>query len=288
MKAYLSLIRIQQWVKNLFIFAPLFFSGNITHESYYLNAGLTFLCFSFLASFVYIINDYRDIDLDRLHPTKKKRALASGAIQTNTALLFGALLLTASFGIAFLVNTTLIYCLAVYLLLNLAYSFWLKYISIIDVVVVSLGFVLRVCTGGYVFEIEVSPWLVIMTFLLALFIVIAKRRDDIHLESTNQVKLRKSISGYNEAYINVCLGILLAILIVSYLLYVTAPETALRYSGKPLYISTIFVIVGVLRYLQITLVENKSGSPTKIIFTDLFTQVNLIMWILFFVIIIYY
>ena len=126
-----------------------------------------------------------------------------------------------------------------------------------------------------------------MTFLLALFIVIAKRRDNLYLESIHGLTLRKSIAGYNEAFINICLSMLLAILIVSYLLYVTSVETMSRYNHKPVYISSIFVIIGVMRYLQITLVENKSGSPTKILFSDRFTQLNIIAWILFFSYIIY-
>jgi len=288
MNKYLSLIRIQQWVKNFFIFAPLFFSGNIFHEKYFLESIYMFFSFSFLASVIYIINDYKDIAEDRMHPTKKNRALASGIVSKKSAFLIGIMLFIISFSLAFYINEKLVVCLFVYLILNISYTFWLKYISILDVIIVALGFVLRVFMGGYVLNIEVSHWLITLTFLLALFIVIAKRRDDIHIESNSQIKLRKSIAGYNESFITVCLSILLAILILSYLLYVTSIETMSRYPGKSLYISTLFVIIGVMRYLQITLVENKSGSPTKIIFTDLFTQINIVLWILFFGYIIYF
>ena len=288
MHKYLSLLRVHQWIKNIFVLAPLFFSGNFFEKNSWINATIIFFTFSLVASVIYIINDYRDIEEDKLHPTKKYRALAAGTVSKSTALIIAALLFTSTFSIAFILNIKLFYCLSVYLLLNISYSFGLKYISIVDIITVALGFVLRVFTGGFVLNIEVSQWLIIMTFLLALFIVIAKRRDDIYLEEKHGQVLRKSIAGYNEAFINICLSMLLAILIVSYLLYVTAIDTISRYSHKPIYISTIFVIVGVMRYLQITLVENKSGSPTKILLSDKFTQLNIIAWIIFFIYIIYF
>ena len=189
--------------------------------------------------------------------------------------------------LAFLQNKNLGIVISIYFLMNLMYSFGLKKISLIDIFVISTGFVLRVTAGGVVTGIEISHWLYIMTFLIALFIAFAKRRDDVLLEMQTGEQMRKSASGYNLEFISSALSILCGILIVSYLLYITSPEITSRFENKHAYISTIFVIMGVLRYLQITLVEQKSGSPTKVLVKDRFLQITVVLWMLFFAGIIY-
>jgi hypothetical protein len=157
-----------------------------------------------------------------------------------------------------------------------------------DAFIISLGFVLRVAAGGVLSNIIVSHWLYIMTFLLALFIAFAKRRDDVLILNETGSQMRKSIKGYNLEFISSAISILSAVLIVSYILYITSPEVNIRFFGKHPYISTIFVVLGVFRYLQITLVENNSGSPSKLVLKDVFIQLVVASWVLFFIVLIYF
>jgi len=287
MMKYLQLIRIHQWLKNFFIFAPLFFSGHLFNLAKLTHCALAFLSFSLCASSIYIVNDYKDIEKDKLHPVKKLRPLAAGTISKVTAIGLFCLLATVSFVLAFVINLNFAIVSGIYFLMNLFYSFGLKKVSLIDVFIIAIGFVLRVTAGGVVTDIEVSHWLFIMTFLMALFIAFAKRRDDVVLEMETGERVRTSISGYNLEFISSAISILCGILIVSYLLYITSPEITLRFQNKHAYISTIFVIMGILRYLQITLVEDNSGSPTKVLMKDRFLQATIILWMLFFASIIY-
>lgn len=284
---YLRLIRVQQWLKNFFIFAPLFFSGHLLEIDKLVSCALAFFAFSLNASSIYILNDYIDIDKDRLHPTKRHRPLAAGIVSKVTALALFCLLALSSLAIAFLLNLNLGIVISIYFGMNLMYSSGLKKISLIDIFIISIGFVLRVTAGGAITGIEISHWLYIMTFLIALFIAFAKRRDDVLLEMETGEKMRKSLSGYNLEFISSAISILCGILIVSYLLYITSPEITLRFQNRHAYISTVFVIMGVLRYLQITLVEGNSGSPTKVLIKDRFLQITVVLWMLFFAFIIY-
>ncbi|HWY10167.1 MAG TPA: decaprenyl-phosphate phosphoribosyltransferase [Bacteroidia bacterium] len=284
---YLQLIRVQQWLKNFFIFAPLFFSGHLFDVDKLIQCALAFLAFSLNASSIYIINDYKDIEKDRLHHVKKLRPLAAGTVTKATALSLFCFLAIVSFALAYYIHLNFAIVIGVYFVMNLLYSFGLKKISLVDIFIISIGFVLRVTAGGVVAGIEISHWLYIMTFLIALFIAFAKRRDDVLLEMETGEKMRKSISGYNIEFISSALSILCGILVVSYLLYITSPEITLRFQNKHAYISTVFVIMGILRYLQITLVEGNSGSPTKLFIKDRFLQIAVILWMLFFAAIIY-
>ncbi|MDP2386924.1 MAG: decaprenyl-phosphate phosphoribosyltransferase [Bacteroidota bacterium] len=284
----LKLIRVHQWTKNLFVFAPLFFSGQFLDKEKLVLSALGFLCFCLAASSIYIINDLFDAEKDKLHPTKKNRPIASGKISKSFAIILFLLFITSALSVSFFINKGLFVVILIYFVLNLLYSFGLKQISLIDIFIVSLGFVLRVAAGGTLTEIPVSHWLYIMTFLLALFIAMAKRRDDVLILNETGSEMRKSVKGYNLEFISSAISILCAVLVVSYLLYITSPEVVARFEGKHPYISTLFVILGVFRYLQITLVQSNSGSPSKILLKDLFIQSVLVLWVLFFITIIYF
>lgn len=288
MTAYLKLIRVHQWTKNFFVFAPLFFSGQFLHSERLKESCIGFFCFCFAASAIYILNDIVDAENDKLHPVKKLRPIASGKINKVSAAIISILFLCTAVIPAFIISKWFFGVLIIYVAINIGYSLGLKQISIMDAFIVSLGFVLRVAAGGVLSEISVSHWLYIMTFLLALFIAFAKRRDDVLIMNETGSQMRKSISGYNLEFISSAISILCATLIVSYILYITSPEVNVRFVGKHPYVSTIFVILGVFRYLQITLVENNSGSPSKLVLKDLFLQLVIISWVAFFVVIIYF
>lgn len=288
MTAILRLMRVHQWLKNGFIFAAPFFGGRLLHSEIVPSLVLGFAGFCLLSSAVYILNDIVDVESDRLHPEKRKRPLASGEVKTNTGVMILAVLLIASLVLGYLAGHNFLYVLFTYALINIGYSFYLKKIAILDIILVSSGFILRVLAGGLLSGVVISHWLYIMTFLLALFLAIAKRRDDLVISANSGTEIRKSVSGYNLEFVNIVMGMMASVLVVSYILYVTSPEITSRFQGRPLFVSAVFVFAGLLRYLQITMVYNKSGSPTMVLIRDIFIQICILGWILYFAFIIYF
>ncbi len=284
---YLTLLRPKHWAKNLFLFIPLFFASQIFNADKLLILAGAFVCFSLVASSIYIINDYRDVEADRAHPEKSQRPLASGAVSKSAALALFIILVAAGFTGAWFIDTKFAFILGLYFVLNLAYSFGLKNISILDVFILSAGFVLRVKAGGAASEIGVSEWLMLMVFLLALFMALAKRRDDIVLKLASGRDMRKASKGYNMDFLNISLAVVSAVIIVAYIMYTMSPVTMERFKTYRLYYTSIFVIAGLMRYLQITYVDNNTGSPTKILYKDRFIQLTILLWILSFYVIIY-
>jgi decaprenyl-phosphate phosphoribosyltransferase len=287
MLEYIKLLRVKHWVKNTFIFIPLFFAGDFLIESNWIKLILGFFSFSFIASAVYIINDYRDIENDKLHPEKSKRPLASGKVKPTNAFIIFGLLILLGLSIAWYSSIGFFAICLVYFVLNLSYSFGLKSISILDVMIVAAGFNLRIKGGGILSDVDLSSWITIMVFLLALFMAVGKRRDDILIKENSGVAMRKSLTGYNRQFLDIWLGILSAIIIVSYLMYTLSPDVIQRLGTYRLYYTSIFVIAGLMRYLQLVFIANDTSSPIKILYTDRFTQLVLLLWVISFVIIIY-
>lgn len=287
LRSVLHLIRVRQWVKNLFLFIPSFFAGHLFKSEELLMVGIGVFAFSLVASGVYVINDFRDRFVDRLHPTKKLRPIASGEIGTVTAWILIVLFVSTGLFIAASLEMAFFYILVSYFIMNLGYSFGLKNIPILDLFIVSLGFLLRVYSGGVIADLPITHWLSIMILLLALFLIIAKRRDDILINNKNGCVIRKSTQSYNLEFVNSCITLLSAVVIVAYIMYTVSPEVTERFNSDYLFITTIFVIAGIMRYLQITFVENKSGSPTRIFVKDKFILLTIAGWILSFYVIIY-
>ncbi|MEO5601641.1 MAG: UbiA prenyltransferase family protein [Cyclobacteriaceae bacterium] len=287
MKSIIQLIRVGHWVKNLFLFIPSFFAGHLFKMDELLVVLAAAFAFSLVASGVYVINDYRDRAVDRLHPTKKLRPLASGEVGTVTAWILIITLVSAGLLLAASLEMVFFYILLSYFVMNLGYSFGLKNIPILDLFIVSLGFLLRIYSGGVIADLPITHWLSIMILLLALFLIIAKRRDDILINAQNGCVIRKSTQAYNLDFINSCITLLSAVVIVAYIMYTVSPEVTERFNSDYLFVTTIFVIAGVMRYLQIIFVENKSGSPTKIFVKDKFILITIAGWILSFYVIIY-
>lgn len=287
----IRLLRPQQWLKNGFVFLPMFFSGGLLYPLNWLYSLIGFAAFSMAASAVYCLNDIKDVEADRRHPKKSRRPIASGAVSVGAGvcvmLTAAALAVALCFLYAAPVSWRAAAIVVLYLLLNTLYCFRLKQIAIIDVMIVSVGFVLRLVLGGVVCEIWLSPWIVCLTFLLALFLAFAKRRDDVVLMEQKGIIVRKNIVGYNLDFLNQTLGILATVTIVCYLIYCLSPEVIARMGTEYLYISAVFVLGGILRYLQITIVKAGSGSPTKVLVRDRFVQTMIALWIITFVVIIY-
>lgn len=287
MKNILKLIRPHQYIKNLFIFLPLFFAGKMIDGALFLKTCIAFVAFSAAASTIYIFNDFVDVNDDRRHPQKKFRPLALGAIsKKNTAFLI-IILFISSLSLMLLLSLHATTILSIYILLNIAYTFYLKHIALIDVTIIAIGFVLRLFVGASVTNISLSMWIVLMTFLLALFLALAKRRDDIQIFLNTGKKMRKVVDGYNLKLIDGAMIIMASVVIVTYILYTTSMDVMQRLQNEYIYITTLFVILGIMRYLQITLVNNDSGSPTKIALKDTFMKAIILAWVLSFAWILY-
>ena len=288
MKHYIKLLRPKQWAKNLFLFVPLFFAGRFFEldEIVLLTAG--FFSFSFLASSIYIINDYRDIEDDKKHPEKHRRPLASGAVNKTYALVLSVSLTIIGFTIAYIVDKSgkFLFISGIYYIMNLLYSFGLKNIAIVDILILAAGFVLRVKGGAELAHLNTTEWFIIMTFLLALFMAIAKRRDDVMLKISTGTEMRKSMKGYSLEFLNMMLGLFCAILIVSYINFTVTPAAHEKY-GFRLFYTSLFVIAALMRYLQITFIHNKAGSPTDVLYKDRFIQITLLLWAASFFVILY-
>lgn len=287
MKAYIKLIRPKDWAKNMFLFVPVFFAGELFNVSVLKELILGFFCFSFVASSIYIINDYRDIEDDQKHPIKKNRPLASGAVAKSAAIAICILLLVLGFTGAWFIRDKFMFVLGIYFILNLGYSFGLKNISIVDIFIISIGFVLRVKGGAVIAQIGLSEWLTIMVFLLALFMAMAKRRDDVLLKISSGMDMRKAVKGYNLEFINNALSLICAVTIVSYFMYTMSDEIQERLGTHRLYYTCLFVLAGIFRYLQLVFVNQDSQSPTKILYKDRFIQISIILWIVSFYLILY-
>ena len=285
--AFILMFRPHQWVKNLFLFLPIFFAGEIFNIAKLTQVGMGFAIFCLGSSVIYIFNDLMDMKVDRLHPEKSKRPLASGVIKPAVAYISIVALLIIIVPFSIKMGVPFASILGTYMLMNLLYSLGLKRISILDIIIVSTGFVFRTIAGGITGDVYISHWLIIMIFLLALFLVIAKRREDMLVFVSTGKVLRKSIEKYNLEFINSLITMISGVIIVSYIMYTISDEVNERIQSDYLYGTSIFVIIGILRYLQITIVENKSGSPVKVLYTDTFIHVTLVLWITSFYLILY-
>jgi 4-hydroxybenzoate polyprenyltransferase len=285
--AYLRLLRPKDWAKNFFLFIPLFFAGEIFVPEKIIAVLWGFIAFSFIASSIYIINDYRDIEDDKKHPVKCKRPLASGEVSKSAAIIICAMLMVAGFAIAWFVRDKFLFVLGIYFIINLAYSFGLKSIPILDIIILAIGFVLRIKAGSVIAYVALSEWIVVMVFLLAVFMAIGKRRDDVLLKLSSGTDMRKSIKGYNLEFLNTLLALVCAVIIVAYFMYTMSPEVKQRLGTYRLYYTCLFVVAGIMRYLQIIFVSADSGSPTKILYKDRFIQITLLLWIASYISILY-
>lgn len=293
MKKYLKLLRVEQWVKNLFVFVPLFFSGNIQNLDLLTKSIFAFIIFSLAASTVYILNDYNDIEADKKHPEKRRRPLASGAISKTKALGILAGLFITDILLVFVAQAyfhqilwKFALIIVAYLVMNLAYTFKLKHVPIVDIFIIAIGFVLRVLAGGYITGIKISQWAILLTFVLALVLAIGKRRGEL-INAQVSGKTRRALDGYNVQFADIALSISIALAIVCYLMFTLSPEIQMKLHSAVFY-TVIFVVFAFLRYLQQTLVYNRTESPTKIVYRDRYIQVTLILWVAAFLILIYF
>lgn len=291
MKELITLIRPYQWIKNLVVLFPIFFGGALGHFDALSEGFITVLSFSFASSSIYCLNDIMDVNDDHRHPKKCSRPLASGAISISQGyFLIIAMLALSILSLSFLPErrneTGAI--IGFYWLLNVAYCLALKQHAIIDVCIVAFGFVLRILAGGMATDIKLSKWIVLMTFLLMLFLSFAKRRDDVLRMNETGEAPRKNTYRYNLTFINQAITITASVTLVCYIMYTMSPETIANFHTENLYLTSIFVLLGLLRYIQLAVVDKKSGDPTKVLLHDRFIQLIVLGFGLTFLIIIYF
>lgn len=297
MKDIIRLVRPKQWLKNVFVLIPVFFGGRLSDVHDLLATAFAFVAFSFAASSIYCFNDIIDADADRRHPVKCSRPVARGAVTMRQAYMLMAQMILLALCVVLCGRYLSVFTpsqalrvggfIAGYWLLNLAYCAWLKKYAIVDVSVIAFGFVLRVLAGGFATDIIPSRWLVLMTFLLTLFLSLAKRRDDVLRMNATGEAPRTNTIRYNLTFINQAITITASITTVCYIMYTVSPEVIARFQTEYLYLTTCFVILGLLRYIQITVVDEQSGDPTKIMLRDRFMQAVVVLWAISFAIIIY-
>lgn len=286
----IKVARPTHWIKNLFVFLPVFFGGGLLNTSEAVSAALTFLSFSLAASAIYCLNDIIDVNADRAHPVKCKRPIASGAITIPQAYGMMALSMLVSIVLMFLLpagQTKTIFVIVAYFLINVAYCLRLKDYAIIDVCIIASGFVLRILAGGYATGVQLSKWIVLMTFLLTLFLSFAKRRDDVLRMNATGEAPRHNTSRYNLTFINQAITITASVTLVCYIMYTVSPEVTESIGSNHLYLTTVLVLLGLLRYIQIAVVDEKSGDPVKVMLHDRFSQLIVLLWLASYLVLIY-
>lgn len=288
MKYIILSMRPGQWIKNLLVLAPLIFSKNIHILAKDIEVLKVVIIFILISGCVYMTNDIFDLENDKNHPVKSKRPLSSGKIKKSKLIYTIVILSVTTFILAYRINVVLGNIILGYFLLNLIYSILLKKIVILDVMVVALGFYLRILAGGVVIDVYPSEWLSLCTILLSLFLVFSKRRHElVVLENSSNIH-REVLSYYSPYFIDQIISIVTALTIITYIMY-TISDKAIEYFGtRNLIYTNIFVFYGIFRYLYLVYKEKRGGDPVKLMLSDKFLLINIFLWAMAVYIIIYY
>ncbi len=279
-------LRPHQWLKNLVVLAALVFSKHLFDASALAQAALAFVVFCALAGAVYLVNDLADLERDRLHPVKRTRPLASGALPKPVARAAAASLLVAALVLSFSLGAGFLLCTLAYTVLGLAYSLALKHVVILDVLTVALGFVLRAVAGAVAIGVQFSPWLVVCTILLALFLVLAKRRHEL-VTLEDAAAHRGILAEYSPYLLDQMIAVVTASCLTAYAFYTLAPETVEKYRTERLALTIPFVIYGIFRYLYLVHRRDQGGSPGDVLLTDRPLLAAVALWAAVMVLIVY-
>ena len=280
-------MRPAQWVKNLFVFVPLVFAHRLDRLDLALRSAAAFAAFCAAASAVYLLNDLRDREADRLHPVKCRRPIAAGQLGAGPAIAAALALAAVALALAFRLGRGFSICLAIYLVLNVLYSLVLKRLVILDVMTIALGFVLRVEAGALAIAVEVSSWLLLCTTFVALFLGFAKRRHELALQPQSGAGTRSVLEHYNLTFVDQMINVVTASTIVSYALYTVDPGTAARLGTPHLIVTVPLALYGIFRFLFLLYQRSDRQSPTDAILHDPPFLINLALWGLTVVFLIY-
>ena len=283
-RSLIALLRPRQWSKNVFVLVPLLFSKKLDDPTAVADILGAFVVFCLVASFVYVLNDWRDREEDAAHPTKSGRPLASGAVSTGQALAVAAACLLAAIAliVALGFDTGFVAVIATYVAINFAYSFGLRHVALLDILIIAAGFVLRILAGTTAIQVEASQFLILCGGLLALLLAVGKRRADLKSDGNGN---RPALADYSVEFIDVALAVLASAVIGFYCLFTVSDYAIERYGSDLLYLTTFFVVAGVLRYLQIVIGKGTDSGPTEIALGDRFIQVTGALWVVAFILV---
>jgi 4-hydroxybenzoate polyprenyltransferase len=266
-RALVASLRPHQWTKNLVVLAALVFSKHLFDADAAERAALAFFVFCALAGAVYLVNDLMDLEADRLHPDKRTRPLASGALPVGVARGAAAVLLCGALAASLALGTQFVFCALAYAVLGLGYSLALKHLVILDVLTVALGFVLRAVAGAVAIGVHFSAWLLVCTLLLALFLALAKRRHEL-VTLEDAAAHRQILAEYSPYLLDQMIAVVTASCLTAYAFYTLAPETVEKYRTERLALTIPFVIYGIFRYLYLVHHRGEGGSPGDVLLTD--------------------
>jgi len=285
--SWFKILRPAQWTKNLIVFAGIIFARHLHNAADLTKVVQAFFIFTLVASGNYIINDIFDVFEDRLHPRKAKRPLAAGLISPSVASWIGSMLIVVGLVWAYLVDRSLFLLIAAYLVTMMAYSLYLKHVVILDVLTLSLGFVIRAAAGAAVIDVEISSWLIICTILLSLFLAISKRRFEFTLLEDGAQAHRPALYHYSPVLLDQMISVVTSATLVSYCLYTLSPETVGKFGTKNLIFTIPFVIYGIFRYLYIVYKKGLADAPERALYRDWPLLIDVILWIFACVVMIY-
>jgi len=298
---YLRLIRVHQWVKNLFVFVPLLFSLHLFDENYFITALSAFLIFCLASSAIYVINDIVDIESDRSHPVKKNRPLPSGDVSIGIAIITASVLLVSVFWFMMYFNNEFIFLVITFVVLNVLYSFWMKNVVLLDVFSIAAGFSIRVLAGAFAIQVPISSWLLLTTMFISLFLGVMKRRSELVLIAENSqlnsplqsgseeknTKSRKVLTQYSVNFADQMATVAAAGVIICYALYSVAPRTVSVFQTERLIYTTPFVVFGIFRFMYLEYISGKGENTTRVIATDIYMILDVLVYIIATVVIIY-
>lgn len=275
----LRLMRPAEWVKNTLVFGALLFSGHLFDPRALALVSGAFFSFCMIASGAYVMNDLRDCERDRQHPVKRLRPLPSGKISRGTAAALSATLMIVGIAVAAVLGGGFLVLAAAYLLLQFAYTFWLKEVVILDVMAIAAGFVLRAGAGGVVISVPVSPWLIICTFLLMLFLGFSKRRHELTLLDEKATEHRASLREYSPYFLDQMISVVTASTVVAYAIYTVSPEVREKLGTEHLYLTIPFVLYGIFRYLYLVHRREEGGNPSRVLLSDRPLLAGIGLWV---------
>lgn len=275
--ALLASLRPRQWVKNLFVFAGVIFSQQLLTPRVW-PALAAFAIFCGLSGAIYLFNDVADVDTDRLHPSKRRRPIASGALPIGAAIGVGVLLLAGCLAAAFRLSPAFGLVALFYGVLLTAYSLWLKHLVILDVLTVAAGFVLRAVAGAVAVDVEISGWLLICTILIALFLALGKRRHEYRSLTGDAAAHRPILAEYSEGFLDQMISVVTASTVTTYALYTMSPETVAKFHTRLLPLTLPFVLYGIFRYLYLLYRRDLGGNPSDLLVTDRGLLLDALLW----------
>lgn len=285
-KSIVKLARISHWIKNTFIFVPLIFSKHLLEAHFIIDTILAFFAFSFISSSIYVINDIFDRELDKKHPKKSKRPIASGAVSINAGISFSAILFLSAGLIAYFTNYQFQIVIGLYFILNFAYSIKLKRVVLIDLLIIASGFLLRILAGAFVIDVMISKWLILTTLFISLFLAVMKRKSEMNLDNDGVIT-RFVLMDYSDELINLITSVSVSGVIICYALYTVSDRTVQNFGSENLVFTILFVLYGVFRYTFLVYKKNLGENVVETILNDKPMIVNSLLYVISVILIIY-